>query len=301
MKTMRLTALILIVLVSLLALSAMAVAADGGATNITPATAAYFDNQSHSIGPNSSLWYYFYYTLTSSGARQSTTIRLLYGNDSGVDFDVWTPDEASDLTAQQPFGHGLPESVRSNGHWSAGSDLVWTGSLGATGTYYVRVTNNTPYTTTEQITIEGDGVYSAPPATPTPATSSTAGSNGKDDPSQAVLLDGTPQTIPANSVMWFSFLYLTNYIKPPFVTIRLQYGAINGLQFEVYAPERLGAWWTYPPNGHGTVETVACPTGHCATDDLTWGGAFGATGTYYVRVINNNATDTTAVLTTEWR
>jgi hypothetical protein len=292
MKTMRLTALVLIVLVLLLALSAMAVAADGGATNTAPGSAIYFDNQSHPIDANASLWYYFYYTLTPSGGRQPTTIRMLYGHASGVGFDVWTPDNANQ-PGKQPFGYGIPDK--------SSADFVWTGLLGATGVYYVRVTNNNAYATTEQLMIEGDGVLPALPATPTPATSSTAGSSGKDDPSQAVLLDGTPQTIPANSALWFSFYYQTIYSNPPFVTIRLQYGAVNGLEFEVYAPERLGNWWENPPTGHGTVEMVPCPTGNCPTDDLTWGGRFGATGTYYVRVVNNNATDMTAVLTTEWR
>jgi hypothetical protein len=55
------------------------------------------------------------------------------------------------------------------------------------------------------------------------------------------------------------------------------------------------------PNGHGTTEIVPCPTGKCATSDLTWGGAFGSTGTYYVRVINPNASDVTTTLSLSWR
>ncbi|MCL4394097.1 MAG: hypothetical protein M1482_04705, partial [Chloroflexi bacterium] len=134
------------------------------------------------------------------------------------------------------------------------------------------------------------------PPTPTPLSSPNM-----DDPAQAVTIDGAPATIPGDSARWFKFFYLTDYNKPPFVTIRMLYGVMTGLEFEVYAPERLGSWWDFPPNGHGTTEIVACPSGKCATKDLTWGGAFGATGTYYVRVVNPNAADVTTTLSLQWR
>lgn len=301
MRKIGLTVMVLVAVASLLSLSAIAASAQGGATNTTPGSAVYFDNQSHPIAANSSLWYTFYYALSPSGATQYTTITLVAGNDNNLAFDVWTPDNAANLSASQPFGHGEGDMYRCEGHWCRGADLTWTGWPGATGIYYVRVTNNNSIDTTEKLVIQGPGISSAIPATPVPVTAFAAGSGGKDDPGKAVALDGTPQTIPANSALWFSFYYLTDYVKPPFVTIRLQYGAIDGLDFEVYAPERLGAWWDNPPNGHGTVEMVSCPTGECSTLDKTWGGAFGSTGTYYVRVINNNPADTSAVLTTAWR
>lgn len=301
MKRIGMTVLLVIALASLLGLSAVAVAADGGSTNTTPASAVYFDNQSHPIAANSSLWYIFYYALSPSGATQNTTITLVSGAANNLAIDVWTPDNAINLSASQPFGHGAGTMYRCEGHWCHGADLTWSGWPGATGIYYVRVSNYNSFDTTEQLTIQGDGIAPALPATPVPVTASAASSNGMDDPYKAVALDGTPQTVPANSAKWFSFYYLTDYIKPPFVTIRLQYGAVNGLDFELYAPERLADWWDNPPTGHGTVEMVSCPTGQCATLDKTSGGAFGSTGTYYVRVLNHNSTDIPAVLTTTWR
>jgi hypothetical protein len=165
--------------------------------------------------------------------------------------------------------------------------------------YYLQITNNNSAPTAEQITIVGDGVSQTPPAAPAPAP--TPSTPNLDDPGKATMIDGTAQTIPGNSARWFSFYYLADYNKPPYVTIRLQYGAKSGLQFEVYAPERLGDWWNNVPNGHGTVFMGPCATGTCATDDLSWGGAFGATGTYYVRVINPNPGDVSSVLSLSWR
>ncbi|MCL4394095.1 MAG: hypothetical protein M1482_04695 [Chloroflexi bacterium] len=299
MKRLRIAGALALALGLLLTLGVMSVAADGGATNTTPGSAVYFDNQPHSIDGNSSLWFTFYYALTENGKPRRTTITIPYGAASNVSFALWTPDNVAFMSAKEPFGRGQPAAVLCSTGWCQGDDLVWDGSLGATGIYYLQVTNNNSGPTTAQLTITGDGVSTTPPATPAPEP--TPATPNMDDPGRAVAIDGTPQTIPGNSARWFSFFYLTNYNKPPYVTIRLQYGAKSGLQFEVYAPERLGQWWSSPPNGHGTVDMAPCATGNCATDDLTWGGAFGATGTYYVRVINPTPNDISSVLTLQWR
>ncbi len=91
--------------------------------------------------------------------------------------------------------------------------------------------------------------------------------------------------------------------------LRLVNGVQTGVRFEVWGGD-LKNWWLQNPVGRGTQEIlVNCfpplepsptpvddepspteepPTGHCPTNDLTWQGAFGAPGTYYVRVVNDD-------------
>jgi predicted lipoprotein with Yx(FWY)xxD motif len=73
-------------------------------------------------------------------------------------------------------------------------------------------------------------------------------------------------------------------------------GVQNGLNYEVWSPERMQPnWFENVPVGRGTQEvipdcTVTLPdntTTRCTTNDLTWVGGFGAQGTYYIRVVNN--------------
>ncbi|MCL4394096.1 MAG: hypothetical protein M1482_04700, partial [Chloroflexi bacterium] len=155
MKTLRLAVLALIGLGLLVALSVMAVAADSPATNAIPAAATYFDNQPHAIAANSSLWFKFYYSLTYTGGVQETKMSMPYGNASKIGFGIWTPDNVHDLVGKGPFGQGQPQEFPCNGTWCQGDDLIWAGSLGATGWYYVQVTNYNSYDTTENLQISG--------------------------------------------------------------------------------------------------------------------------------------------------
>jgi hypothetical protein len=117
----------------------------------------------------------------------------------------------------------------------------------------------------------------------------------QDDPTRAVVLDGKQQTIPAQSAGWYRFDYSPSDIK----TVRLLYGNKSGLRFEVYSPEILNNWWENDPIGVGLPQMVVCSTGWCKGDDLTWTGAFGMQGTYFIRVINSSAFDMPALLTIE--
>jgi hypothetical protein len=96
--------------------------------------------------------------------------------------------------------------------------------------------------------------------------------------------------------------------------LRLVNGILTGVRFEVWAPENLNNWWLGTPVGRGTQEVLtncfvteaeaqptaepgqptptplptATPTGKCLTNDLTWAGAFGGAGIYFVRVVNES-------------
>lgn len=140
-----------------------------------------------------------------------------------------------------------------------------------------------------------------PTATPTgPSQAPPAGAAGTntDNPLAAQTVGSAVQSVPANSAQWYSFNYDTggNAAPMPTVTIRMLNGVANGLNFEVWSPERLqGNWWENTPVGRGTQEvlpdcTVTAPDGstsRCMTNDLVWVGGFGAPGTYLIRIVNN--------------
>lgn len=291
MKALRLTALTLVLLAVFLALNVEITLADGPVASVVPGNVPFIDNQIHTIQPNANALYRFNYSLSDSGKTQMTTITLLYGNKSGVGFEVWSAEAVTNVADNDPFGRGMPGMTPCDTGWCATDDLVWTGALGATGPYYIRVVNNNSWGTTFMVTISGKGVNLALPIAVTgPSTVPTT--NNLDDPLKAVFLDGKQQIVPANSAMWFSYTYaIGDYTNRPFNLIRLLYGAKTGLKFEVYSPEILATWWENKPIGMGTIEMKACDTGWCSTDNLAWAGSFGSAGTYFVRVINKTAYD----------
>lgn len=146
-----------------------------------------------------------------------------------------------------------------------------------------------------------------------------------DDPYHAAPLDGRVRDIPGNSATWYKFDYGIpgNFTYRPQVGLRLLRAVGTGVGFEVWSPETLQEWWLRRPVGRGTQEmafdctyppvptetpfptnqptltptptSTPMPTAtpgpepmctHTPTSDLTWFGAFGGPGTYYVRVVN---------------
>jgi hypothetical protein len=299
MKALRMTGMTLAVLAALLVLGAMTVAAQGPVANLTPMSAPYIDNQAHPIPADTSVWYKFDYSVNhDTGVRPITTITLLYGNASGVTFDVWDANTATDTADNTPIGRGGTYTVNTDSGTITSSNLDWVGALGDSGTYYVRVTNPNSYDTTAQLMISGDGVSLAPIAV-TGVSASAQPTTTTDDPNKAVALNGTQQTIPADSAMWFSFDYTvdTDSGVHPVKTITLVNGSASGLSFQVYSPDLLNDWWQNTPIGVGTSQMIPSESGMVQSPDLTWSGAFGGSGTYYVRVINNTNSPIPAVLT----
>lgn len=294
---------VLALVAALLALGTMTVAADAPivvAKNTVPTGALYIDNQPHPIAANSDLWYRFDYSLSDTGKTRITTLRLLYGNKSGVDFEVYEPMDInaySKADFSPVIGRGMPEMYACETGWCQGDNLVWIGALGATGTYHVRIVNHTEFNTTFQLTADGKGISLAQPIAITAATVPTA---KIDDPMKSAVLDGKSQVIPANGSFWYRFDYTADPAAPVVKTIRLLYGNKSGLRFELYSPEQIAnKWYDLKPVGAGGVQMKACDTGWCKGDDLVLTGAFGMSGAYYVRVINNAAVDLPAVLTLE--
>lgn len=124
-----------------------------------------------------------------------------------------------------------------------------------------------------------------PPASP-------AGINAPNtfytDPYHALPLNGQVQTVPGNASLWFRFDYAGDGSN---IIVRMENGALNGLEFSVYLPEQAPSWYNETPIGRGTATACATassdPTlcGENATA-LLWSGKFRVPGTYFVRVVN---------------
>jgi hypothetical protein len=289
----------LVVIVLSASVGVMTAAADGSVASLNAASVPFIDNQAHTLQPNADAWYRFNYTVSDPANRPVTSIRLLYGNKSGVNFEVWTADEANDIVNNSPIGRGEPYNVVCDDGICQSDDLIWVGAFGSSGTYFVHVINTNATATTAKLLISGDGVSLAPaPIAVTGPATNVQPPATTDDPAKAVVLNGAQQTISANSAMWFRFDYgLNDDGTRPVKTITLANGNLNGLTFQVYAPELVSDWQDNHPTGVGAPIMVACDSGLCASNDLVWQGAFGSTGTYFVRVINNSGQAVPAVLT----
>jgi len=304
MKALRIAGLVLVVVALLAGFGAMTAAADGPVANAAPVSAPYIDNQAHTIQPNSSVLYRFDYTIGDT--RPTTTITLLNGNVTGMTFEVWTPDMVTDMADNKPIGLGTTFNVASDSGMVQSDDLMWSGAFGASGPYYVQVINPTSAAMSAQLMISGSGVSLAPIAVTAPSASAAQPGPNMDDPNKAVALDGKQQSIPANSALWYSFNYgVLDDGTRPVMTITLVNGNQSGLSFQVWSPENLNNWWNNTPTGLGTVTSLDCDNGSpsgqgtCKSSDLAWKGAFGASGTYYVRVINSTGNGLPAVLTVQ--
>jgi hypothetical protein len=158
------------------------------------------------------------------------------------------------------------------------------------GTWYVRVINDTGTTLDYHFTINGAGVAvsrteETPETRPTPSglaawlesqrapTPAATPVVDNTTPDKAGGIDGQAHTIAAQSELWYTIGFSRDR-----ATVRLLNGASRGLAFDVYTPGQLTAWWKEDPLGRGT------PDG----GDLVWTGEPDVTYTRYIRVVNNN-------------
>ena len=162
MKALRLTVLGLVFLACFLVMGIEVALAQEPVASAVPGSVPYIDNQAHPVQPLGSALYKFDYQLSVSSKQQMTTITLLYGNKSGVGFEVWSADAVINVGDNDPFGRGMPGMTPCDTGWCATDDLVWVGAPGATGTYFVRIVNYNPWATSFRLTISGKGVNLAP-------------------------------------------------------------------------------------------------------------------------------------------
>lgn len=338
MKHVRTILTLAFALAVLMSVGVMTAAADqpGGAD---VAQVAYLDNATHNIGANASQLYRFDYALKDDGSRPLVTITMPNATDSGLGFVIMTADQ---LRAQAASAVDGPTSKLDNNITGRGSaanincdtgvlngggacktaDLVWTGSFGSSGPYFVSITNNSGSGKSFQLNIKGSTVTLAlqtqlaaasqtnsaaaaqtKPAA-APALAATAGS-----PDKAIALDAQQHTIAAQTSTWYKFDYaLKSDGSRPTMTIRMPNGTNSGIGFNIWTADQLAARANNAadarldnthndPIGMGTAQRVNCDTGAvsgsgaCWSPDLLWTGTFGSSGTYYVEVVNGNASD----------
>jgi hypothetical protein len=157
-----LLALMVAVLVTaVLPTSAFPVAAAAEPAGSGPDSALQVDNAWHSINPNRSRWYTFYY----NGDGSQVQVRLQVEPENAAGFEVWTPEEAQRWRLGldvDPVGQGSPDPNQAN-------TLVWSGSFSIPGAYYVVVSHSgsQPGPAYYLLQVSGGGVSLAAP-TPTP-------------------------------------------------------------------------------------------------------------------------------------
>ncbi len=123
--------------------------------NDSPYTAVYVrDNRDQNIPANTSVWYKFDY-----GGDKSRVMVVLYnGNVSGLWFAIFTPDQAIKFTEDKFIGRGMTQPILCDQGKCTSNDLVWVGSFGTPGTYFIRVTNPNDKPWTFKLHIEGDNI-----------------------------------------------------------------------------------------------------------------------------------------------
>jgi hypothetical protein len=311
----------------LFAVGVMTVAAQGPVGD-SPATAPFIDNASHTMAANSSMWFRFNYSLGES-ERPISTITLANGNRPGIGLEVWTQEALNGSADNKPVGRGGFRRINCDtGAFSAQgdcqtTDLAWVGAFGMSGTYYVRIVNDSPSPANILLTISGSGVGLATPTTtvagaaasptrllaaalPTPSATLVPSAHtapptpvimpNVDDPNRSILIDGLPHILAANSATWFRFNYYRSAeAGTRLKDVRLINGNGSGVRFEVWPPNHVNDWWDgNKPVGRGTVYMLDCDTheyseyGDCPSPDLIWMGSFRFDDYIYIRVVNDN-------------
>ncbi len=137
-----------------------------------PARAFTFGSPIASLPPSSAEWLAFAYDNQANALpRPTVTVQLLNGAANGLDFEIYSPETMVDgWSNNKPVGRGNPEVIGNCdiGGQNVGNcdtaNLTWTGGFGLSGTYYVRVINNTGNTLSPQIIIGGPGLANCAPA-----------------------------------------------------------------------------------------------------------------------------------------
>ena len=147
-------------------------------SGLTPLDSLLVPSGPQTIAPNAMLWFYFDYApVSSSGggfgfrsrkiAPSKANVALEDGGASGIEFSIYTPDQATNWlsdSSTEPVGRGTPLYNTSSGLLM--HDLYWSGAFNIAGRYFVAVKNTSSTPVTFQLSVTGDTVTTAPPPTP---------------------------------------------------------------------------------------------------------------------------------------
>jgi hypothetical protein len=135
-----------------------------GPTNVSPFTAIYADFQPHQIPAGAYLWYKFDY----GGDSKKINVLVPNGGAVGLEFRVYTPDQAANIENDDKFvGRGNRDQVSCSDGKCASPDLTWQGAFKQYGTYFILLINPTSTWKSYSLLITGENVSHGIP-TPTP-------------------------------------------------------------------------------------------------------------------------------------
>jgi hypothetical protein len=114
-----------------------------------PNRAGVIDGQMHTLKANAAVWYRFEYAVNHMTDEHPVfTLALVYGNKSGVAFEVYSPENINGWWENHPTGRGTVQMIDCDTHEPSESgecespDLSWAGRFRSDGTIFVRVVNS---------------------------------------------------------------------------------------------------------------------------------------------------------------
>lgn len=246
------------------------------------------------------IWYAFDY----SGDKSDILVRLSASPAGSAAFAIWSltdVDRWSRGYAAVPTGHGS-----SNAYY--GGDLVWAGSSGFPGTWYVVVEPSASAQTWFSLKVSGSGVTrdlaTVSPSSPTvtrPASTPAPGviqatpipaeqaalafynprtptpTRPAQDPARAFTLPEGPETLGPGQHVWYAFQYAGDRST---ILMQLHADPPGSATFTVWSWDVLQRWaegYFYTPTGRGTPNEVY-------GGDLIWQGGSIIKGKWYVVV-----------------
>ncbi len=194
-SSFRVVAGLALLLALLLGLSALTVSAQGPTATPTPAQAppaaaagtnlddpgraATIGSAVAAIPAHTAQWFRFdYVTPVNDFPRNTVTIRMPNGVNSGLGFEVWSPERMQgNWWDNEPVGRGtqevlpactttLPDGTTAK---CTTNDLTWVGGFAVSAPYYIRVVNDADNALAPQMIVGGNGLAQCQNVTPSQA------------------------------------------------------------------------------------------------------------------------------------
>lgn len=263
MKTLR-WFMMLMVIALMLSVGVISASAAGS----DPTGAPYVDNTTKVVGPNSNVWYRFEY----GGDHSQITIKLpdaiLSGINRGLLFEVYAPSQMNEWWTKDGIGAG---SLR-------GDDLIWSGNSHEGGTWWIKVINTKTSEVPFNLIVTGEEVSFSSPTQPVTAFTlpevPALVENAVPDKALAVGVDA--QAIPGGATAWYQFPYYEEHDQ---VILKVLNGSDEHLRVSIFTPSQVKKWWDVTPIGQGMPKN----------GDLIWSGNSSETGTWFIKVVNDNS------------
>jgi hypothetical protein len=289
----------------------------GGTPGLGPGDALAVPDGWQTLAPGGQTWYAFDY----GGDKSQVLVQMSVVPAGAASFAIWSP---TDVVRWARGGPANP-SGRGAANANYGGDLVWAGSSGEPGTWYVVVEAPGPAQAAFNLKVSGSGVSRHAAGTPTPvptaaglsvpaiATPVPAGvgaATAEADryglaylhpwtptpvppaqyPADALPLPNGPQTLGVGQHVWYAFVYAGDRSS---ILMQMHADPPGSATFTVWSPDVLQRWWEgyfYTPTGRGTPNDAY-------HGDLIWLGGNIVKGKWYVVVEQKGSSPSAYTLT----